>query len=120
MATIKINKVNYPVKFGLSTIKNFGIDNGMKSVNDFEAWYQKIDSGNLEIIEQMCGLLLLGIQRGCQMEKQECDLTADDILDLVLEAPDTFTELTNILSLSLESHATAADNKSKGVPPKKK
>ncbi len=108
MATITINEVSYPVKFGLSTIKNFALANGMPTIDDFDKWLQNMNPKSFDDMTKMCTLFLMGIQRGCREAQQECKLTGDTIFDLVLEAPDTFSELSDILKLSMEQQAQAS------------
>lgn len=118
MEKVKISGKVYPVLFGLSTVKNFAVAKGMETVNDFEAWYEKASTGNLSIMGDMSELLLLGIKRGCQKNGTECDLDADDILDLVTNEPEAFSTLSSIMGKFMQTEAPGKPSEGKG--PKKK
>lgn len=101
MELIKINKKEYPVKFGLSVIRRFAAAHKIKTLNDFERWFTKLDQNSFETIDQLIELILLGFKRGCKSINQECDLTSDDILDLTMEDPKEYEKLLNALSTSI-------------------
>lgn len=101
--TVKILGNDYPVKFGLSVVKKFAVHKGFKSLDEFEEWYTKVDPKSLEILDDVAVLYLMGIQRGCKKEKVECDIDADDILDMVQEDPDEFGKLQEILQDAIVS-----------------
>jgi hypothetical protein len=116
MKEIEINGISYPVHFGLSTIKNFAIANGMKTIEQFEEFANTLTDGDLESLSKLSQLLLSGIQRGCELKAVECDLDADAVLDLSLEAPDTFQELTGMLMKSFQRDIPVKQTKKKTKP----
>lgn len=122
MNYIKIEGKDHPVKFGLSTIQKFAVKNGMKSAEAFDAWYTEIQKNGLEAIGDVAELLKLGFDRGAAKEGKPSTITADDIMDLVLEDPAQFTALQKVLESSLKSNipeAPAEEGKDE-LPGKKK
>jgi len=109
MKTVKIGGKPYPVHFGLSTIKNFSIANGMKTVDEFEKFMSSLQDGSIKSLAMMSELLLAGIERGCQLQKTDCDLDADYILDLFSDDPETFAELSNTLAESFTREASTTE-----------
>jgi hypothetical protein len=105
MDTIKIDGTAYPVKFGLSVIRAFARNKGFISLDEFEDWYTKAADNNLEMLDDIATLLLLGIKRGCKKDGIECGIDTDDILDLMQGDPAEFAKLQTILQNSVESEA---------------
>lgn len=105
MDTIKIDKKEYPVKFGLSVIKRFAEKRGMKSLDEFDEWYRSIDQKGLDTLDYFAELMLMGIQRGCKKENVSFDLDVDDILDLASDDPKIFSDLMAIFTNSVNPEA---------------
>lgn len=103
MDTIKIDGKQHPVKFSLSVVQKFAVKNGMESAEEFDAWYQEIQKKGLTAIGQIAELLQMGFERGAVKMNIKNEITADDIMDLVLDDPEQFAELQNIMQKSLES-----------------
>lgn len=122
METIKIDGSKYPVKFGLSVIRAFARAKGFSTLDAFEGWYTKADDKNLEMLDDIATLLLLGIERGCKKDGIECDIDGDDILDLIQSDPAEFVKLQTILQNSIETEAEPAKKKTgtNNQPAKKK
>jgi len=115
MKTVTIENISYPVHFGLSTIKNFAIINGMETIDEFEKFMTGLDQGSLKSMELISELLKYGLERGCEKAGIEFNLSSDDILDLATDDPATFAALTSILGESFRS-----GKETKPAAPKKK
>jgi len=101
MDYIKISGSKYPVKFGLSVIRRFAAQKGFTTLDEFEKWYTTANEKSLGMLDDIAVLILLGIKRGCQIDKIECDITTDDLLDLIQEDPEEFLKLQSILQISV-------------------
>jgi hypothetical protein len=114
METVKIENKEYPVKFGMAVIRAFAKLKGYKTLDDFEKWYTGADPSSLAMIDDITDLLLLGIRRGCRKDNIECNIEADDLLDLMQDDEAEFVKLRHILeaSISGEPEAPPAHKKS--------
>lgn len=116
MQQIDIRGTIYPVHFGLSAVKNFAVSNGMTTVDDLMAFIAGLDQLKISDLDLISKLLLEGIRRGCKLAGEECDLDADDILDMTTESPETFQALMTALIESFqrsEPQKTPAKGKKK-------
>ena len=117
MDTIKIDGTAYPVKFGLSVIRAFARNKGFISLDEFEDWYTKAADNNLEMLDDIATLLLLGIKRGCKKDGIECGIDTDDILDLMQGDPAEFAKLQTIFKIQLKARPTKHNQTPKPKPP---
>ena len=106
METVKINGKQYPVKFGLGQFKRFADKKGIKNIEDFDKWLSKLNDGSFDGLEGAADLLLMGLQRGCQKQKIECDLDVEDVMDLTLDEPKALNDLMEILKTSMSTGDT--------------
>lgn len=120
MQTVKINKKDYPVKFGFSLVKNFALKLGYKTIEEFDKWAKKLENIDFQTLDEVSELILLGIKRGCQKQKIECDLEKDDITDLMGEDHETFFKLIEIFSASMSTGQTYTEQELKELATKKK
>lgn len=117
MSTVEINDQIYHVHFGLSVIRRFALKHGMKTVEDFQDFVTNIDD-SFEKLEKLSDLLLEGIKRGCEMKNEDCNLTLDDLFDVISDSPETYKELMEALMMSFQRNTpeTSKPSKKKGKP----
>jgi len=110
MNSVEINGKKYPVKFGLSSVKKFALKKGLKTLPEFEKWLEKLNDGSFEGVEGIGDLLFIGIERGCAKHGVDCDIDADDIIDLTMEDSEAFNQIMEIFQVSISVEGDPSKN----------
>jgi hypothetical protein len=87
MTFIEIEKVRYPVSFGLNAIRLFCQERNI-DMPEFYVFVEHIgnkqnEEFGLDDLEAISTLALSAIREGCRKEKQECDLEMEDVFNLM-------------------------------------
>lgn len=82
---INIDGKEYPVKFGLGTLRNYCQQQGIEfnELFDLMGAFAEIDPTKITIsdMDKIAHLIECGIIRGCKSEGVDCDIDFDDIFD---------------------------------------
>jgi hypothetical protein len=73
---VEINEKKYPVKFGFNALRKYGMKTNT-SLQDLDKLGQDMR------LNDALTLILCGIEDGYRKAKQPCDLTIDDLADLI-------------------------------------
>jgi len=119
MQTIKINNIEYPIRFGLSIIKRFSLSQGWATVNEFDEWVSKANYNAFDTIDKFAQLFLIAIKRASEIENIECNLVSDDILDMIFETPNEFSKMQKILEDSMAEFGVKNEKVAEGEAEKK-
>ena len=110
-----INGKDYPVRFGMNSLRMFCKDTG-RSLADLDKLGEGIS------LDDACYLILNGIKDGSRVSGQECSLTVDDVADML---DDDFEALNKVLEIfstqfSAKFETEGNDKATKKVAKKKK
>lgn len=113
---IIINGNDYPVRFGMNSLRMFCKDTG-RSLADLDSL------GDGMSLDDACSLILNGIKDGSRVSGQECSLTIDEVADLLDEDFDAMNRVLNVFTEQFSSKFSD-EKKPKGavkkLPNKKK
>ena len=110
-----INGKDYPVRFGMNSLRMFCKDTG-RSLADLD----KLGEGMS--LDDACYLILNGIKDGSRVSGQECSLNVDDVADLLDEDFDALNKVLEIFSnqFSAKFETEGNDKATKKVAKKRK
>ena len=110
MATITINNKQYPITFSLASVRAFCREKGIDYLNEFSELFNKKDLENptIEVLDNICLLILCGIKEGCRKEQIKAELEIEDIFNAFGDNPDIFIQA---LELFAESQNTTITKK---------
>jgi len=111
-----INGNDYPVRFGMNSLRMFCKDTG-RSLGDLDSL------GDGMSLDDACFFILNGIKDGSRVSGQECSLTIDEVADLLDEDFDAMNRVLNVFTEQFSSKFSN-EKKPKGavkkLPKKKK
>ena len=112
---VLINGKDYPVRFGMNSLRMFCKDTG-RSLADLD----KLGEGMS--LDDACYLILNGIKDGSRVSGQECSLNVDDVADLLDEDFEALNKVLEIFSsqFSAKFETEGNDKATKKVAKKKK
>ena len=86
-----INGKDYPVRFGMNSLRMFCKDTG-RSLADLDKLGKEIS------LDDACYLILNGIRDGSRVSGQECSLNVYDVADLLDEDFEALNKVLNVFS----------------------